>query len=144
MGLARFGSFMRKPSVQPTTPTHEPSGREQELEASLTKERTARQEAEKKVKAVNAEIEELSTSLFSQANEMVSAERKNNAALKQEVKELEKSGGPVAEGLRKENERLRQKLHMVEQREVERKKRLERLEAAQRRIDRVKTMLRPP
>lgn len=141
MGLSRLGSFMRKPSLAPTsTPSHDSSAREQELEASLAKEQKARIEAEKKVKVVNAEIEELSATLFQQANDMVAAERKDNAALKDKIKELEKAGGNV----RKENDRLKQKLQSFEQREVERKRRLDRLEAAQKRIDRVRTMLRPP
>lgn len=145
LGLARLGSFMRKPSLAPTTtPSHDSSAREQELEASLAKEQKARSEAEKKVKVVNAEIEELSATLFQQANDMVAAERKDNAALKDKIRELEKGGGSVSEGLRKENDRLKQKLHTLEQREVERKRRLDRLEAAQKRIDRVRTMLRPP
>lgn len=145
VGLARLGSFMRKPSLTPTsTPSHDSSAREQELEASLAKEQRARLEAEKKVKVVNAEIEELSATLFQQANDMVAAERKDNAALKEKIKELEKGGGGVSEALKKENERLKQKLHTLEQREVERKRRLDRLEAAQKRIDRVRTMLRPP
>lgn len=136
---------MRKPSLVPTTtPSHDSSSREQELEASLAKEQKARVEAERKVKAVNAEIEELSATLFQQANDMVAAERKNNAALKEKIKQLEQAGGDVSEVMKKENERLRQKLQMVEQREVDRKKRLDRLEAAQKRIDRVRTMLRPP
>ncbi|KAK4505643.1 hypothetical protein PRZ48_003608 [Zasmidium cellare] len=145
MGLSRLGSFMRKPSLAPTpTPSHDSSAREQELEAKLFKEQNARIEAEKKVKVVNAEIEELSATLFQQANDMVAAERKDNAALKDKIKELEKTGGSVSEVMRKENERLKQKLQTLEQREVERKRRLDRLEAAQKRIDRVRTMLRPP
>lgn len=143
-GLARLGSFMRKPSLLPSTPTYDPSAREQELEASLAKEQKARAEAEKKVKVVNAEIEELSATLFQNANDMVAKERKDNAVLQDKIKELEKTGGKVSEALKGENDKLRKKLQAVEQREVERKRRLERLEAAQKRIDRVRTMLRPP
>ena len=109
----------------------------------MVKEQTARIAAENKVKAVNAEVEELSASLFQQANDMVAQERRENAALRDKIKELETAGGDVAQVVRKENERLKQKLEAMEQRDAERKRRLEKLEAAQKRIDRVRTMLTP-
>ncbi|UJO13494.1 uncharacterized protein CLAFUR5_03529 [Fulvia fulva] len=141
-GLSRLGSFMRKPSLAATISG--PSPREQELEASLAKEQYARIEAENKTKQVHAEIEELSASLFQQANDMVANERKTNAGLQARIRDLESAGadGPVI-AARKENEKLRQKLQVMEQRDVERRKRLDRLEAAQKRIDRVRTMLKP-
>ncbi|KJY02311.1 hypothetical protein TI39_contig66g00016 [Zymoseptoria brevis] len=143
-GLSRLGSFMRKGSFAPTaTSPATTSPREQELEKSLAKEQKAREVAEQKEKQVNAEVEELSTTLFQQANEMVATERKENAALKAQIKELENAGGNVAEVVGKENERLKERLETMEQRDVEKQKRLERLEAAQKRIDRVRTMLVP-
>jgi hypothetical protein len=54
-----------------------------------------------------------------------------------------KSGGSVDESVKMENERLKQRIQIMEQREAERKARLERLEAAQKRIDRVRAMLVP-
>ncbi|EME85598.1 uncharacterized protein MYCFIDRAFT_210275 [Pseudocercospora fijiensis CIRAD86] len=140
-GLSRLGSFMRKASLAPTDGAV--SAREHDLEATLVKEQTARIAAENKVKAVNAEVEELSASLFQQANDMVAQERRENAALRDKIKELETAGGDVAQVIRKENERLKQKLEAMEQRDAERKRRLEKLEAAQKRIDRVRTMLTP-
>ena len=143
IGLSRFGSFMRKPSLAPTPPPSGPSAREQELEATLVKEQTARIEAERKTKEMNAELEELSTTLFQQANDMVAAERRENAALKEKIKALETSNGQPNEATKRENERLKSKLQIMEQRELDRKRRLDKLEAAQKRIDRVRTMLVP-
>lgn len=177
-GISRtFGSFIsRKPIASPTlsspsTPTA--AAREQELKAALAKEQQARIEAENKAKQVHQEIEELSATLFQQANEMVANERRENAELKQRIQTLEaQSGGrratsddavqmenaalrermrllekkssvSVDDSVRVENERLKQKLQVLEQREVERRRRLERLEAAQKRIDRVRAMLVP-
>lgn len=141
-GLSRFGSFMRKASgasLAPSDASHD--NRHHELEATLIKEQTARIAAETKVKEVNSEVEELSASLFQQANNMVAAERRENAGLRDQIKALEEATGSVDETLRKENERLQQKIASLEQRDVDRKRRLEKLEAAQRRIDRVRTML---
>ncbi|EMF15526.1 uncharacterized protein SEPMUDRAFT_147389 [Sphaerulina musiva SO2202] len=141
-GLSRFGSFMRKASgasLAPSDTSHE--SRQHELEATLIKEQTARIAAETKVKEVNSEVEELSASLFQQANDMVAAERRENAGLRDKIKALEEENGGADEALKKENERLRQKVATLEQRDAERKRRLEKLEAAQRRIDRVRTML---
>ncbi|KAI5368094.1 Putative GDP/GTP exchange factor Sec2, guanine nucleotide exchange factor RAB3IL/RAB3IP/Sec2 [Septoria linicola] len=144
-GLGRFGSFMRKASGNSlafTESAHE--HRHHELEASLIKEQTARIAAETKLKEVNSEVEELSASLFQQANDMVAAERRENAVLRDKIKSLEESGtGSASDLLKKENERLQQKVDSLEQREVDRKRRLEKLEAAQKRIDRVRMMLAP-
>ncbi|KAF1827084.1 uncharacterized protein K489DRAFT_348125 [Dissoconium aciculare CBS 342.82] len=144
-GLSRFGSFITgRPMNSPTTPTSPPlSAREEELKAALIREQTARLAAESKTKEVNSEIEELSATLFQQANEMVASERKENAALKQTIDQLEHKRTKSDEAVRMENERLKQKIQMMEQRESERKGRLERLEAAQKRIDRVRAMLVP-
>lgn len=141
-GLSRFGSFMRKASgasLAPSDASHD--SRHHELEATLIKEQTARIAAETKVKEVNSEVEELSASLFQQANDMVAAERRENAGLRDKIKALEEASGGTDKMLRIENERLQQKIASLEQRDVDRKRRLEKLEAAQKRIDRVRTML---
>jgi predicted RNase H-like nuclease (RuvC/YqgF family) len=75
-----------------------------------------RQQAEGKVSAMSTEIEDLSTQLFQQANEMVADERRARAKLEERVEILEK-------------------------RDSEKRKRLERLEMALKRIDRVKGLL---
>lgn len=147
---------MRKPSSNQVNGTAgQPVAREKELEEKVVKEQTARIAAEQKVKEVNAEIEELSTTLFQQANEMVAAERKENAALAEKIKTLgqrqeqnetavqeQAVGAKQAIQLEAENIKLKAKIEVLERREAERKKRLERLEKANERIDRVKTMLK--
>lgn len=133
---------MRKASGASLAPSDASyDSRHHELEATLIKEQTARIAAETKVKEVNSEVEELSASLFQQANDMVAAERRENAGLRDKIKALEESNGGADQVLKKENERLQQKIASLEQRDVDRKRRLEKLEAAQKRIDRVRTML---
>ena len=74
--------------------------------------------AEGKVSQMNQEVEDLSVQLFQQANEMVASERKARAKLEERVELLEK-------------------------RDVEKRKRLERLENALNRIERVRGLLAP-
>ena len=156
--LSRFGSLMRKPSPSNQVngaAVQAPGPREKELEEKVVKEQTARIAAEKKVKEVNAEIEDLSTTLFQQANEMVAAERKENAVLAEKIKVLEKrvegnerevevqaAEGKRAVKLEAENVKLKAKVEVLERREQDRIKRLERLERAGQRIERVKGMLK--
>lgn len=75
--------------------------------------------AEGKVSEMNREVEDLSVQLFQQANEMVASERKARAKLEERVETLEK-------------------------RDVEKRKRLERLESALNRIERLRGLLAPP
>lgn len=86
------------------------------LEQQLSQERQLRAQAEAKAAKVDSEIEELSVQLFSQANEMVAAERKARAKLEARVEVLER-------------------------RDREKHARLERLEGAVGRVERVKKML---
>ena len=88
----------------------------QDLIAALTREKSLRKEAEGKLTATSREVEELSVSLFEQANEMVATERRARAALEERVGELER-------------------------RDREKARRLERLEKAMGRIERVKVLL---
>lgn len=67
---------------------------------------------------MNNEIEDLSATLFEQANEMVATERKARAALEERVATLQ-------------------------QRDEQRAKRLERIDEAMKRLERVKAMLAP-
>ena len=71
---------------------------------------------EEKARRVDSEIEELSVQLFSQANEMVAQERKARA-------------------------RLEARVELLEKKDQDKMARLERLEKAVSRIDRVKAML---
>lgn len=82
----------------------------------LEAERKARLAAETSLSQAHSELEELTTQLFSQANEMVANERKARAKLEERVEVLEKRDG-------------------------EKRRRLERLEKAVGRIERVRGMV---
>ncbi|KAF2281117.1 uncharacterized protein EI97DRAFT_389469 [Westerdykella ornata] len=98
----------------PTSPDPQPDTTL--LEQQLSQERQLRAQAEAKAAKVDSEIEELSVQLFSQANEMVAAERKARAKLEARVEVLER-------------------------RDREKHARLERLEDAVGRVERVKKLL---
>lgn len=102
--------------LQPSRTQSQPGPDTQDLIHALKREKSLRQEAEGKVAATSQEVEELSASLFEQANEMVAEERRARAKLEERVDELEK-------------------------RDREKRKRLERLESAMGRIERVKKVL---
>lgn len=147
--LSRLGSILqRRPSPVATVST--PSERERELHAELAKERAARIAAEQKAKEAHEEIEELTESLFQQANEMVAAERKANAALKEKLKGLEQmsrrssaSASSEPEVLERENAKLRERVQLLQQRDSERRKRLEKIEAANKKIAKARELLIP-
>jgi len=86
------------------------------LQSALTKEQALRREAEGRLNDTSREVEELSVSLFEQANEMVATERRARAKLEERVE-------------------------MLERRDVEKRRRLERLEGAMDRIERVRAVL---
>ncbi|KIX08309.1 uncharacterized protein Z518_02965 [Rhinocladiella mackenziei CBS 650.93] len=88
------------------------------LQSSLEEERTLRLRAESSLSQTQTELEELTAQLFGQANEMVATERKARAKLEERVK-------------------------VLEQRDVEKRKRLERLEKAVMRIERVRGLVGP-
>lgn len=98
------------------SPTTTPGGGSADLLEALTREQTLRREAEGRLSATSREVEELSASLFEQANEMVADERRARARLEERVGELER-------------------------RDVEKRRRLERLEVAMGRIERVRNLL---
>ncbi|ATY63065.1 ribosomal L32 [Cordyceps militaris] len=102
------------PVATPTTPTA--AHMTEDLLEALTREQSLRQEAEGRLSATSKEMEELSAALFEQANEMVADERRARAKLEERVGELEK-------------------------RDADKKKRLDRLESAMNRIERVKKIL---
>lgn len=89
---------------------------EDDLAALLTKEKKQREEAENQLADVKSELEDLSVSLFQQANEMVSKERRARMKLEERVAQLEK-------------------------RDMEKGMRLDRLEKSLQRINRVRGML---
>ncbi|KAH7152321.1 hypothetical protein B0J13DRAFT_548112 [Dactylonectria estremocensis] len=93
-----------------------PSPSNEDLMEALTREQGLRKEAETQVATTSREIEELSAALFEQANEMVADERRARARLEERVGELER-------------------------RDVEKRRRLEKLEGAMTRIERVRLLL---
>ncbi|RCI08117.1 hypothetical protein L249_6298 [Ophiocordyceps polyrhachis-furcata BCC 54312] len=107
------------PSVAPApasaTTTVSSSATEDLLEA-LTREQMLRREAEGRLSATSKEVEELSASLFEQANGMVADERRVRA-------------------------RLEERVDVLEKRDLEKRRRLERLEVAMRRIEKARDLL---
>ena len=121
---SRF-SFLTGRRISPNNSTSQPPPSTSatpvdiELLNELERERTLRAKAEERVHKVDLEIEELSVQLFSQANEMVATERKARAKLEERVE-------------------------MLEKKDKDKMARLDRLEKAMSRIDRVKAMLNQP
>lgn len=66
-----------------------PSPAISELQAALAAETQKRINAERKLQEVEGELEDLSATLFEQANEMVATERREKAQLVEKVRELE-------------------------------------------------------
>lgn len=86
------------------------------LQDALQREQELRKDAEMRLTQANSELEDLTTQLFSQANEMVAQERKARAKLEERVELLERRDG-------------------------EKRRRLERLEKAIQRVERVRGMV---
>ncbi|KAI8961543.1 hypothetical protein F5Y11DRAFT_325656 [Daldinia sp. FL1419] len=87
-----------------------------DLLEALSRERELRAKAEGKLRDTSKEVEELSATLFEQANEMVASERRARAQLEERVSVLER-------------------------RDVEKRDRLDRLEGAMGRLERVRALL---
>ncbi|KAK3296890.1 uncharacterized protein B0H64DRAFT_440383 [Chaetomium fimeti] len=108
------------PHPHPSNPNHPTSTSTHltpsDLLSALSREQALRAEAEGRLSETSREVEELSASLFEQANEMVASERRARARLEQRVGELER-------------------------REGDKRRRLERLERAVGRIERVRGVL---
>ncbi|KAB8296036.1 hypothetical protein EYC80_008845 [Monilinia laxa] len=116
--LSSLLSRKSTPNLQAQAPLTPKSPSTTELVAALTREQSLRQAAEGKLNASSVELEELTAQLFTQANEMVATERKARAKLEERVEVLERRDG-------------------------EKRKRLERLEGAVQRIERVRGLLAP-
>ncbi|KAJ4320083.1 hypothetical protein N0V94_003553 [Neodidymelliopsis sp. IMI 364377] len=99
----------------PPAPAPKPLG-DPDLLHELARERALRAKAEDRVRTVDSEIEELSVTLFSQANEMVAEERRARA-------------------------KLEERIELLEKKDKDKMARLDRLEKAVSRIDRVKALL---
>ncbi|KAJ5940229.1 hypothetical protein N7516_000397 [Penicillium verrucosum] len=87
-----------------------------ELQDALTREQRRREAAESQLSQASTELEDLTVQLFSQANEMVAEERKARAKLEERVAVLER-------------------------RDVEKRSRLERLEKAMARVERLRALV---
>ncbi|OTB18918.1 hypothetical protein K445DRAFT_19526 [Daldinia sp. EC12] len=87
-----------------------------DLLEALSRERELRAKAEGKLRDTSKEVEELSATLFEQANEMVASERRARA-------------------------RLEERVSVLERRDVEKRDRLDRLEGAMGRLERKRTDL---
>ncbi|PLN79100.1 hypothetical protein BDW42DRAFT_173528 [Aspergillus taichungensis] len=86
------------------------------LQNQLNREQDLRRAAESQLTQAHTELEELTVQLFSQANEMVAQERKARA-------------------------RLEERVAVLERRDVEKRNRLDRLEKAMARVERIRTMV---
>ncbi|KAF2825880.1 hypothetical protein CC86DRAFT_351954 [Ophiobolus disseminans] len=121
---SRF-SFLTGRRISPNNSTSQPppstssTAVDVELLNELEKERTLRAKAEERALKVDSEIEELSVQLFSQANEMVATERRARA-------------------------KLEERIELLEKKDKDKMARLDRLEKAMSRLDRVKAMLNQP
>lgn len=98
------------------TPSTSVSPSTDDLLEELSREKELRAAAEGKLNDTSKEVEELSATLFEQANEMVAQERRARAKLEERV-------------------------NVLERRDVEKRDRLERLESAMGRLERVRSLL---
>ena len=113
---SRF-SFLTGRRTSPSNSTSSPPlPNESDLLSELERERALRAKAEDRARTVDSEIEELSVQLFSQANEMVADERRARA-------------------------KLEERIEMLEKKDKDKVARLDRLEKALSRLDRVKALL---
>lgn len=119
----RLSSFLSSsarrtsPTAPPLPPSHAPSTpTTSDLQAALTREQALREHVQGQLSQTEGELEDLSASVFQEANEMVAVERRAKVKLEQRVEVLER-------------------------RDAEKRKRLERLEGALQRIERVRGLL---
>lgn len=111
--LARRNNSVPVPAPSPSPLPHA------DLMEAFAREQSLRKEAETQLKDTSKEVEELSVTLFEQANNMVADERRARAKLEERVGELER-------------------------RDREKRSRLEKLETAMARIERVRRVLDEP
>ena len=138
---SRRGSPATPPTIpEPTSTTSEPA----DLTAKLALEQNLRQVAERKLHQTNQELEELSASLFQQANEMVAAERKARMESEAKAEERDKISARRTKSMEDQIRKLESRIKVLEQRDADKIKRLERLESAMKRAGRVRTLLVDP
>ncbi|KAJ8113399.1 hypothetical protein OPT61_g4463 [Boeremia exigua] len=112
----RLTSPINSTNVPPQPAPAAATSADPDLLHELERERALRAKAEDRVRTVDSEIEELSVTLFSQANEMVAEERRARA-------------------------KLEERIELLEKKDKDKMGRLERLEKAVSRLDRVKALL---
>lgn len=95
--LNRFSAFLTAATKRAGAPP--PSPPPDEGNGPLEQERRLRMKAETRLQEVTAELEDLSASLFQQANEMVASERRERAKLEERVAVLEFREGRVKDRL---------------------------------------------
>ncbi|KAE8373182.1 hypothetical protein BDV26DRAFT_73960 [Aspergillus bertholletiae] len=116
------GPSNTSPTQTPAQPVSQPPSRQAspdhtaELQNALDREQSLRRAAESQLSQASSELEELTAQLFSQANEMVAQERKARA-------------------------RLEERVAVLERRDVEKRTRLERLEKAMERVERIRALV---
>ncbi|KAE8366492.1 hypothetical protein BDV27DRAFT_90813 [Aspergillus caelatus] len=116
------GPSNTSPTQTPAQPVSQPPSRQPspdhtaELQNALDREQSLRRAAESQLSQASSELEELTAQLFSQANEMVAQERKARA-------------------------RLEERVAVLERRDVEKRARLERLEKAMERVERIRALV---
>ena len=151
-------------TASPTSPSNEngqaPTS-EPDLASRLLEAERAQKAAEKKLKETNLELEELSASLFQSANDMVANERRQHAEgiaeaegkakereeqwqeWQKQVAVNERAAAARSKKLEEKVRRLEGRVSVLEEREKEKKVRLERLEAAMKRAARARGLLEP-
>jgi predicted RNase H-like nuclease (RuvC/YqgF family) len=107
---------LRSSNLNPIAPPLPPGPEVEDLLDALNREQGLRKAAEARLSKTSEEVEELSAALFEQANEMVAEERRARARLEERVEVLEK-------------------------REKDKKRRLDRLESAVETIRRARAVL---
>ncbi|KAL8776256.1 MAG: hypothetical protein Q9194_003269 [Teloschistes cf. exilis] len=115
-----------------------------DLATALANEHALRVTAESHLSTSQAEIEELSTQLFSEANEMVAVERRNLASLQVKHAQLEEEARGWERQIKEREERetrLRERLKVLEGRDGEKRFKWEELERRVGRVERVKALL---
>ncbi|KAL9585351.1 MAG: hypothetical protein Q9212_001582 [Teloschistes hypoglaucus] len=115
-----------------------------DLASALANEHALRLAAESHLSASQAEIEELSTQLFSEANEMVAVERRSLASLQAKHAQLEEEARGWERQVKEREERetrLRERLKVLEGRDGEKRLKWEELERRVGRVERVKALL---
>lgn len=91
--LERYGRDERGPGHGHSSSADQQGPSTEQLLQALVREQSLRKEAEGRLVATSKEVEELSATLFEQANEMVAEERRARAKLEERVDELERRDG---------------------------------------------------